>query len=108
MSESLLGVSVAATRQNSGSVLYELLPPPPPRATGGENCPAGTTWADVIFPSVKATAARLSHVAANAEVADRHVTAPATNAMVVLIDAIDNRKSRINNVVIAISGYCLS
>src|SRR5262245_48166972 len=99
MSESLLGVSVAATRQNSGSALYGLLPPPPPRAPGGENCPVGTTWADVIFASFKARPARLSHVAGNAGVPNRHVTAPATNAMVVLIDAIDLRKSTIDNVV---------
>jgi hypothetical protein len=51
-------------------------------------------------------------VAAKAGVTDRHATAPATNAMrarahVVLIDAIDNRESKVD-LVIGISGYCLS
>src|ERR1051326_7648846 len=62
MSESVVGFRVAATRQNSGRSLYGLAPPPPPcRAPGVENCPAGTTLATVIVVSGSFSAARLSH-----------------------------------------------
>jgi hypothetical protein len=66
----------------------------------------------MIFAFFTATAAGLSHVAANAGVASRHITAPAANAMHVcahaaLMNAIDNRESEID-LVIGISSYCLS
>src|SRR6185503_10926157 len=77
MSESLVGVSVAATRQNSGRPLYGFGPraAAPP---GGANCPAGTSWASVTLASLSAVPANASHVAAATGLADRH----ARNAMV--------------------------
>src|SRR5262245_3575273 len=72
MSESLVGLIVTATRQNSGRSLYGFAPLPPP--AGGENWPAGTIWASVIVVSFRASFARLSHVAANAGAAIRHMT----------------------------------
>src|SRR3954466_16315282 len=70
MSESVLGVSVAATRQNDGRFAYGLAPPPPRRPlSGGTNVPAATTSARLIAPAFKATPARLSHVAADARIA---------------------------------------
>jgi hypothetical protein len=76
MSESLLGVSVAETRQNSGRSLYGLPPRGEPAPPGSVNCLAGTVCAAVILPSGKAKAARLSHDAANAGGADRHAIIP--------------------------------
>src|SRR6516165_7388551 len=56
MSESLEGARVAATRQNSGSVLYGSA-----RPAGGENAPADTGCAIVIFACVSEIDIRLSH-----------------------------------------------
>src|SRR6476620_12676302 len=76
MSESRLGVSVAATRQNSGSALYRLAAPPPFCCPpGGENCPAATVRADVICASLRTSVASLSHGAANAGAAHTQATA---------------------------------
>ena len=85
MSESLLGVSVAATRQKAGSAANAWAaapprppaaarpsggawpsaprwPPAPPRfATGGVNAPAATVWAAVMVVFGSARADRLSH-----------------------------------------------
>src|SRR5262245_54685182 len=70
MSESLLGVSVAATRQNSGRSANALPRPCPRRPpSGGENFPGGTTSARVTVASLKATFDKLSHVAPNTGVA---------------------------------------
>src|SRR4051812_36093305 len=70
MSESVLGVSVAATRQNDGRFAYGLAPPPPRRPlSGGTNVPGATTSARLIVPAFKAISAKLSHVAADARVA---------------------------------------
>src|SRR5213593_270819 len=64
MSESLDGLSVAATRQNAGRVLAPSPPRPPPRAPGCVKPPAGTVSADVIVVSGSFSEARLSHVVA--------------------------------------------
>src|SRR5580765_6955409 len=70
MSESLLGVSVAATRQNSGKSLYGFVRASPRRPpSGGANLPDATTSARVIVAAFNAVAARLSQVAATAGVA---------------------------------------
>jgi hypothetical protein len=58
MSESEVGLIVAATRQKAGSVLY-VCPPPP--AAGGENAPAATDCAIVTVVSGSFSADRLSH-----------------------------------------------
>src|SRR5690349_8641786 len=65
MSESLEGVRVAATRQNSGTVRYGS-----GRPAGGVNAPAATTCATVILACGSASDARPSQDAANA--ADLH------------------------------------
>src|SRR2546426_11868035 len=86
MSESLLGVSVAATRQNAGRSAYGLALPPS-RLPGGVNCPAPTTCADVIAASFSASFARLSHVAPHAGGADRDAstqTAPVITRMLIV------------------------
>src|SRR5262245_50213316 len=66
MSESAVGLSVAATRQNAGRSANGL---PPPRPPGCENAPAATASAAVIVAFGSAADARLSHVAARAAVA---------------------------------------
>jgi hypothetical protein len=66
MSESLEGVSVAATRQNAGSAAYCRACPSDsdrPGGIGGVNAPAATTSAVVIVPSGSNSDARLSHAA---------------------------------------------
>src|SRR5262245_45666350 len=70
MSESLVGLMVAAMRQNSGRSLYGFAPLPP--APGGENWPGGTRAAIVIVVSFNTSDARLSHEDANAGTANRH------------------------------------
>src|SRR5206468_4140078 len=72
MSESFDGVSVAATRQNSGTFRYALSAPPvaPPvaprwPADGGAKPPAGTSSAVVIFASDSLSEIRLSQEAAH-------------------------------------------
>src|SRR5437773_2702171 len=60
MSESLDGVRVAATRQNSGTALYAAARPP----AAGVNSPAGTIRAWVTFASGSVSVARLSQDAA--------------------------------------------
>src|SRR5512138_1484238 len=62
MSESLDGVSVAATRQNGGRVAKTLLPRPA-RPFGSANCPAPTVCASVTEACVRENVDRLSHVA---------------------------------------------
>src|SRR5579872_2123516 len=69
MSESRLGVSVAAMRQNSGRSPY------------GANAPAATTSACVTFASFKAAAARLSHVAATDGAAPNAIRNASANAL---------------------------
>ena len=74
MSESLDGVSVAATRQNAGrSVIARRVPPARPVT---ENAPAATGCAIVIVVFGSARAATLSHVAAIAMAGN--ATAPAS------------------------------
>src|SRR4030042_417916 len=70
ISESVVGVSVAVTRQKAGAFLKTasasgppIISPPP----GGVNCPASTRDAEVIFPSDNVSDARLSQVAGVAE-----------------------------------------
>src|SRR5688572_27043422 len=63
MSDSFVGVSVAATRQNAGRSAKALAPPRPP---GWVNAPAATGCAIVTVPLVSFAVARLSHVAADA------------------------------------------
>src|SRR6185436_16018242 len=65
MSESAVGLSVAATRQNAGRSANGL----PPRPPGCENAPAPTASAAVIVACGSASEARLSHVAACAATA---------------------------------------
>src|SRR6187399_1422349 len=60
MSESAVGLSVAATRQNAGRSANAL----PPRPPGCENAPAATASAAVIVALGSASDARLSQVAA--------------------------------------------
>src|SRR5687767_13488243 len=62
MSESRVGVSVAATRQKAGS--FAAAGGTLPLAVGGENWPAPTTTACVTATFDSFSAARLSHVAA--------------------------------------------
>src|SRR5205814_541809 len=86
ISESLVGLSVAATRQNAGSSLnaaFGSLPRPRPVA-GAENAPAATGCAKVIVVSGSAKEARLSHEAANADTALRHagIAIRATRAVI--------------------------
>src|SRR5215467_8184333 len=69
MSESLLGVSVAVTRQNAGTLsnTFGVVAPRAARSPptpGGRKLPAGTICADVIFVCGSATLARFSHVVA--------------------------------------------
>src|SRR6185295_3736896 len=63
MSESAVGLSVAATRQNAGRSANGL---PPPRPPGWENAPAATASAAVIVACGNATDERLSQLAAAA------------------------------------------
>src|SRR5216683_3085652 len=66
MSESVVGASVAATRQNAGRLANGPGPTPgprPARPAGGVNCPAATGCAMVIVECGSASAARLSQVA---------------------------------------------
>jgi hypothetical protein len=71
MSESLDGVRVAETRQNSGRVLNAA-----PRPLADDvNAPAGTTCANVIFASGRARFARLSQDAAQAGTVRAHAIA---------------------------------
>src|SRR5262249_45707144 len=79
MSESLLGVRVAATRQNAGSSLYGLRAPAD-CCPGAKNCPDGTICADVIFASLNERLARLSHGAASSGVANRQTAAHTAHA----------------------------
>src|SRR5258708_2896444 len=67
MSESLVGLSVAVTRQNAGRFLNGAVgsPRPPPPA-GGVKAPAATVAAEVIVVFGNDREARLSHDAADA------------------------------------------
>src|SRR5229473_1208908 len=72
ISESDVGLMVAATRQKSASSLYGLAAlVPASRSPGGENWPAGTTWAIVMVVSLSVSAFRLLHDEPNAGTADR-------------------------------------
>src|SRR5436309_1192958 len=64
ISESRLGLNVAATRQNAARSLKAVWPGPPPRppgADGGTNAPAATDCAIVIVVSGTRSDARFSH-----------------------------------------------
>src|SRR5882757_5505991 len=63
MSESLDGVSVAATRQNAGRLANGFTAARPPRAGGAGNCPAATVCASVTAACGPENVDRLSHVA---------------------------------------------
>src|ERR1017187_8171267 len=69
MSESLVGVRVASTRQKAGRSLYGLvagpLPARPLGFSGRVKAPAATVCAAVIVASGNFSEARESHVAAN-------------------------------------------
>src|SRR5687767_5057776 len=65
MSDSFVGVSVAATRQNDGRSASAAPPRPPACASA----PAATTCADVTVPFVIFAVVRLSQVAASADAA---------------------------------------
>src|SRR5690349_68699 len=78
MLESAVGVSVSATRQNSGRPVMGA-------PVGGVNVPAGTTSAVVIVASAIGVDARLAQVAADA--------APA-NVVVISSAAADARAAR--------------
>src|SRR2546427_5095249 len=81
MSESLDGVSVAATRQNDGSAANGFAPRPP-RGFGGVNCPAPTVCASVIATCGPENVDRLSQVAPIAGAATR------TNAIASFINGL--------------------
>src|SRR3954471_21711291 len=66
ISESGVGVRVAATRQNSGSDSYGFAAPAPRRAPGGAKEPAATSCASVIFAAGRERDARLSQESARA------------------------------------------
>ena len=84
MSESDVGVIVAATRQNAGSVRNPCPPlPSPPPAAGGENPPAATDCAIVMDVSGSVSADKLSHgAAANASLDNETATHTAHSAHV--------------------------
>src|SRR5689334_22492752 len=78
MSESLVGVSVACTRQNAGMSLYDPAPTPggAPGEAGCWKAPAGTSVAEVTLPS-SLRLARLAQSLAEAGMASvRAATAP--------------------------------
>ncbi len=67
IAESLLGRSVAATRQNAGRSAYGAGGPPRPLpVAGGTNAPAATSWASVTVPLRNAIVDSVSHAAAAA------------------------------------------
>src|ERR1700722_949017 len=72
MSESLVGLSVAATRQNAGRSLSATAGAgvPPNVLPGGMNSPAATGCASVMVVPGSASEARLSHVAAQEDAAN--------------------------------------
>src|ERR1041385_7916876 len=70
MSESLEGVSVAATRQNDGR-FAKAFPPRPVRPAGSVNCPAPTVCASVTATCGCEKDERLSHGAPTAGAAAR-------------------------------------
>src|SRR5262245_11688400 len=85
MSESVVGVSVAATRQNDGRVAYGFAPPAPRRPpSGGANAPGATTSTRSIVAAFNAVPARLSQVAADTRAADAAITI-AASAMTLFI-----------------------
>src|SRR4249919_2135742 len=83
MSESLVGVSVAATRQNGPSATYGFRPRGGP--SGGWNVPGATTSALVMAVPLRASVARFSQEAANALLAGRQAMTATAHA----IDDID-------------------
>src|SRR5438874_6775710 len=81
ISESLEGVSVAATRQNGGSAAKGF-PPRPPRGFGGANCPAPTVCASVTATCGCENVDKLSQVAPIAGAAN------STNAIASFINSL--------------------
>ena len=75
MSESAVGVSVALTRQNSGSPRYAAPPRPPP---AGANPPAGTVSVSVIVVSESLSPLMPSHETTAANASPRMMTAIAS------------------------------
>src|SRR5579863_1187412 len=83
MSESLEGVSVAATRQKAGRVENCEAAEAPP-AIGSLKAPAATVFADVIVVSCNLNEARLSHEAAKTDDALRQNIANVINIRIFL------------------------
>src|SRR3954470_3663786 len=79
MSESLVGVNVAATRQNAGSFAYA--PLVPALVPGGTNAPRSTTPAKVIRAFVNVSEDSGSHVGAGVDPSRRGSVRPTTPAM---------------------------
>src|SRR5579871_3381986 len=79
MSESLLGLNVAVTRQNAGRLLSAAAAASPPPA--GLNAPAATDWADVIVAFFSETEAKPSHDAAAAATRPNTTIASRTYAL---------------------------
>ena len=94
--ESLVGFTVAATRQNGGRSAYGIAGP---RAVaGGVKPPAGTDWASVIVVSGSASDARLSHVAAaidgDADARTASTNGGSTNGCNFMVHPIRSRTAR--------------
>src|SRR5687768_9906073 len=84
ISESVLGVSVAATRQNSGSRANAAAAPPPcaPPVVGSRKAPGGTTAAVVTVVCGNARVASSPHEAAAADAGHHSATARNRHATV--------------------------
>ena len=80
ISESLVGVSVAATRQNSGSLAKTGSGPDDPCVPGGTNAPGAICWAIVTFAFGNVSAAMDSQVADEATAVGHTMLIP-TNAV---------------------------
>src|SRR5687768_5171430 len=87
MSESLVGVSVACTRQNSGRLPYAPAPTPggAPGLAGCRNAPGATTSAAVTLPPGSAICASAPHSAAAAGAAHPISAVPAAPLSKVLV-----------------------
>src|SRR3954469_23409618 len=79
MSESLVGVNVAATRQNAGSFAYA--PLVPALVPGGTNAPGSTTPEKVIRAFVNVSDDSGSHAAAGVDPSRRGSVRPTTPAI---------------------------
>src|SRR5947207_12655910 len=80
MSESLEGVSVAATRQNAGSAEYCCAALPRPAPPGGTNAPAAMVAADVTVAFCSDKPTRLSHDAPAASAVSARLKSRPTDA----------------------------